>query len=288
MRQTDTPSHPWIRAVVRRLVTPDWLGTPLARLAGPAAYLTAQRQDVVEQRFKSRCARYFAAHRVMDGPFSGLRYPDDRSHGSALYPKLLGTYEAELHPVLRLFRERSYSDLVDIGFAEGYYLVGLALWFPAATPWGFDISPRAHQLCAGLAAANEIPAGRLRLAGEATDSTLAPALNGRSLVICDCEGCEAALFASGRLQRWERSDLLIECHDFIEPGITETLRDRLAASHEITLVKSAGLQSKLALLPASARARFNTGELSRLVDEGRPAAQTWIIAFARTPHPSVP
>jgi hypothetical protein len=50
--------------------------------------------------------------------------------GSALIPKLLGCYEAELHGVIACALNTTYDTIIDIGCAEGYYAVGLALHFP--------------------------------------------------------------------------------------------------------------------------------------------------------------
>ena len=281
MPHTDSSSHPPLRALARLVMAPDWLGAPLACLSGPNSYLAIQRQDIVERRFQARRVRYFAALTVQAGPFAGLRYHIDQSHGSALDPKLLGTYESELHPALDRFRTQTYDDLVDIGFAEGYYLVGLSQWFPRATAWGFDLSADAHRLCHGLAAINGIAPDRLHLAGEATEAALAPALARRALVVCDCEGCEGGLFAAGRIERWKRADLLIECHDFIEPGVTASIRERLAPTHDIELIGTLDNQLKVSQLPPSIDPGFSADERLRLVNEGRPTAQTWIVAVAR-------
>ncbi len=37
---------------------------------------------------------------VLHGPFVGMKYPGTEAAGSAFIPKLLGSYEKELHPLL--------------------------------------------------------------------------------------------------------------------------------------------------------------------------------------------
>ena len=64
---------------------------------------------------------------VSDGPFKGLKYPEYISCGSAIYSKLLGTYEAELHDFIYSILRQDLEILVDIGCAEGYYAVGFAI-----------------------------------------------------------------------------------------------------------------------------------------------------------------
>jgi hypothetical protein len=60
---------------------------------------------------------------VANGPFKGLRYPSVHTFGSALFPKLLGSYESELHPVLGGMMGNGYTTVVDIGCGEGYCAV---------------------------------------------------------------------------------------------------------------------------------------------------------------------
>src|SRR5690606_30246863 len=55
---------------------------------------------------------------VLGGPFAGMRYPEKRAIGSAIYPKLLGSYEMELHPLFDRLRNQEFGSVVDIGCAE--------------------------------------------------------------------------------------------------------------------------------------------------------------------------
>jgi hypothetical protein len=66
---------------------------------------------------------------VLHGPFAGLMYPRDLLLAQADAPiaKLLGTYEQELHPVFEEVIAKQPRTIIDIGAAEGYYAVGLAL-----------------------------------------------------------------------------------------------------------------------------------------------------------------
>jgi hypothetical protein len=271
-----------VRSLLHRLFALDWPGEWLAALSGPAGRFTVQRQAALQQRFERRRARFFADLTVRGGPFVGLRYPAATAYGSSLYPKLLGSYEAELHPAFARLRTRSYDDIVDIGFAEGYYLVGLAQRFPGARVWGYDPSPAAHRLCTDLAAANALEPACLRLQPAATPEALAPALTARALVICDCEGYEAELFASGHSDRWRRADLVIETHDFLVPGIAADLATRLAPTHAVEIAPADSTPAaRLTRAPAAARRCFSSAELVRLLDEGRPPNQVWLVATAR-------
>src|SRR5215208_3855790 len=67
--------------------------------------------------------------KVLSGIFAGMRYVRD-AVGGQLYPKLLGTYELELVPVIQALNRKRVARIVDVGAAEGYYAVGLALCNP--------------------------------------------------------------------------------------------------------------------------------------------------------------
>ena len=75
--------------------------------------------------------------KVRLGPFAGMRYVSN-SIGGAYLPKLLGIYERELTQVMEAACARQPRLIVDIGAAEGYYAVGLALRNPQATVIAFE------------------------------------------------------------------------------------------------------------------------------------------------------
>lgn len=62
---------------------------------------------------------------VMNGPFKGLNYDGIESFCSTINPKLFGTYEIELHNVIKQIIKKSYLRIIDIGSAEGYYAIGI-------------------------------------------------------------------------------------------------------------------------------------------------------------------
>lgn len=169
--------------------------------------------------------------RVLSGPFRGMDYGGGASEGSRS-ARLLGCYEASLIPVIEEIVARAYPLVIDIGAAEGYYAVGLALRMPQTRVLARDADARAQDLCKALAARNGV-AERVTVGGLFTHADFDLALTQPTLVLCDIEGAEAALLdpvaAPGLLQ----ADILVECHEGLVPGITRTLTDRFAASHQI-------------------------------------------------------
>jgi len=171
---------------------------------------------------------------VLSGPFEGMKYLSE-AVCSSLTPKLLGSYEAELHDALNEIIATDYDSVVDIGCAEGFYAVGLAMRLPNAKVYAFDIDAHARELCKTLAEQNGVSA-RVSVAGECDHKGLQVLTGSRVLVVCDCEGCELGLLDPELVPGLKESDLLVELHDMVDPSITPTLMSRFRPTHDITLI----------------------------------------------------
>ncbi len=196
-------------------------------------------------------------YRVMNGPFAGLNYTR-KAAGSALAPKLVGSYERELHPVWAQVLKNAYDLVVDIGCAEGYYAVGLAKHLPNQPQViAFDMDAEARLLCRELSIKNGV-SNRVEVLGECDVAALKSVIKGRALVICDCEGAEVELLNIEQIPALKQADIVVELHDFLRAGVTETLTQRFAATHEITLINSAqpdpSLYAELEILAPEQRA----------------------------------
>ena len=171
---------------------------------------------------------------VQNGPFKGLKYLPESSDGSLL-PKLLGTYEAALHPALASMLQRPYDNVINIGSAEGYYAVGLGRRLPGVRVIAFDINPRAREMCAKLADLNGVT-DQITILGECTPGALESVIGNRSLIVCDCEGYEAQLLDPDQVEGLDRCDLLVELHPLINASIPELFEARFGKSHRSVLV----------------------------------------------------
>lgn len=213
---------------------------------------------------------------VLGGPFAGMRYPGSRAVGSALTPKILGTYESELHACIEDACAKSYDRVVDVGCAEGYYAVGLARRLPSATVYAFDTDAEARELCRDMAQVNAV-AHRVVI-GAACDAPLLAELatQGPMLVISDCEGYEDELLSPKIVPALARHDLLVECHDFLRPGVTTALIIRFSATHHIQALTSTPDGERPIPPDAPALARFTPTERRRLLAEHRPGQMTWL------------
>lgn len=174
---------------------------------------------------------------VQNGPFAKMVYVPHASEGAYL-PRLLGSYEAELHGVLAEVFKTDYDVVIDIGCAEGYYAVGLAMRLPKARIYAFDTDPFARQLCEDMARANNVN-NRIFIGGDCDIDQLRELALGRALIICDCEGCELALLRPDLVSGLRDCDILVELHDFIDPSISRTIISRFTVTHDITLLRNA-------------------------------------------------
>jgi hypothetical protein len=190
-------------------------------------------------------------HRVRLGPFAGMRYID-RSIGSAYLPKLLGFYERELIPVIEEECTRRPEFIVDLGAAEGYYAVGLALRNPQARVVSFECVEAGRAALLKMARLNGV-ADRIDIRGCCEPSDLQALLNSRKdefprvpdllpfsdpnpFILCDVEGDERLLLDPSAVTSLQTARILVETHEFIHPGITDELRRRFAPTHRVELI----------------------------------------------------
>lgn len=186
-------------------------------------------------RIMRRPIRRATAGRVMAGPFAGLRYVEE-AVGASYLPKLLGTYEMELHEAIEAIVAAQPRRVVDVGAAEGYYAVGLAKRMPGTTVVSFEQNPTGRELHRRLVELNGV-AAQSDIRGECTPETLAQCLAEAEepvAIICDVEGYEGVLMDPEAIPALRRATILIELHDVFQPGLSELLRKRFEASHDIS------------------------------------------------------
>jgi hypothetical protein len=175
---------------------------------------------------------------VRAGPFAGLRYPEGViSHVTTAVPKLVGSYERELHEAVEHAIEADPSSVITAGSADGYYAVGLARRLPGATVHGFDVEPHWRRICAQVAEENGV---RERVVlGERLEGTAFGELPvDGALVVIDCDGCEEDLFSADPVARLAGATVLVETHDHLVPGVTERLLERFAATHSAEVIEA--------------------------------------------------
>jgi SAM-dependent methyltransferase len=176
--------------------------------------------------------------KVRGGPFAGMEFLPNISEGCWI-PKLLGCYEAELHPQWRRLRdERRYTTILDIGCAEGYYAVGLARMFPEAKIVARDTDERAKQLLAELAKRNNV-AERIEIGGAFAPADFQKYAGQPTLVVCDIEGAEKDLLDPRLAPALYDMDIVVEMHAGVDRAIPQLMQERFAATHEVSTIKEA-------------------------------------------------
>lgn len=248
-----------VRAPLRLLAAPHWhLAVSLVRLA--------------------------ARDRVVAGPFRGMRLVLSPLSSRHLLGYILGSQERELHEVIGRIIDRGYRRILNVGAADGYYAVGLALRLPKAQVEAFEMLPEFHALIRRSARQNGVES-RIALYGRCDAADLRQRLRQagtRPLVLMDIEGGEKALLDLEAVPELQGADILVETHDAFVPQVTETLIERFWQTHEVECYTA--LPRILADFPADflplLRRRFPRLVVD-LMDERRTGVQRWLFLAAK-------
>lgn len=171
---------------------------------------------------------------IWGGPFKGMEYVSQATEG-ALLPRLIGTYESELHPHLARLADEGLDCVIDVGCAEGYYAVGLARMMPSVTVHARDINEKALAACRELAGRNGV-ADRVITGGEFKPQDFEAFAGRRALVIVDAEGAEVDILQPELSPALAGMNLIVETHNIYRAQARQTLMARFAPTHDIELV----------------------------------------------------
>jgi trans-aconitate methyltransferase len=180
-------------------------------------------------------------------------------------PLFLGCYEHELHNDIEQVIASRPTRIVDVGCAEGYYAVGLAIRLPEATVHAFDISDAAQEICREAAQINGV-SERVRVAGLCTAADLERLSGPGSFFLLDCEGAELELLDLDLAPGLRDTEIIVELHDFVDASITPMILERFRTSHEIHLRTSTDRDPSL--VPALQGLSADLQQMA--VAEGRP------------------
>lgn len=211
---------------------------------------------------------------VQSGPFRGMRHIG-QSVLSATAPKLLGIYERELHGCLEEALTFPFQTVVDIGAAEGYYAVGLALRRHETRIIAFEVDQSARELLTRMVQLNGVE-GRVAIKELCTSRDLAATLktSGLTLVICDAEGGEALLLDPIRVPELEACYILVELHDYLVAGVSEEIRNRFTATHSIVHIRQEE-RDRSEFPYRTLYTKIIPSCLDLVVSEFRPAKMAW-------------
>ena len=142
----------------------------------------------------------------------------------------------------------------------------------------FDLNPNAQEVCTALAQKNLV-ADRVKVGALFKPENFANYANQKVLVLCDIEGAERELLNPEVAPALKGMDLIVESHECLISGITQTLIDRFKDTHQITLIQDNG-QRQLQDAPQWFN---NLAHLDQLLAtwEWRSGATPWLVMKAR-------
>ena len=177
---------------------------------------------------------------VLNGPFKGMKYPSIDITELTLAPKISGSYEGHLSPVINEMIGKPYDNIIDVGCAEGYYAVGFAKRIPQSTVHCYDVNESDLEFCKKMADLNGV--SNLTYNKFCSPETLINFNYGKhSLIFCDCEGYELELFTPKVVTALKNTDVLVELHDVINPIISETLLKRFSSTHDVRIINNSNV-----------------------------------------------
>jgi hypothetical protein len=210
---------------------------------------------------------------VLQGPMQGLEYVANASEG-CLAARLIGCYEQPLLPFVEEAINTDYINVVNIGCSDGYYAVGMARRMPKSKMWAYDINPAAQDACRELAQKNDV-SERIEIGALFGPEDFAQFADEKTLVMCDIEGAEQELLDPQLAPDLAGMDIIVESHECIIKGLTQTLIGRFSVTHKITLIQDKG-QRQFEVLPKDYE---NWANLDQLVAtwEWRSGPTPWMV-----------
>ena len=179
---------------------------------------------------------YVAEHgrAVSDGPFKGMVYPESTVAERNLINKFIGAYEKQLYPWLETAIAKKPKKIVNIGSADGYYSVGLAMRCPQATVYSFDTDRWARNATQALVDENGV--NNVEVLAYCDTKWLKSNISEDTLLLIDCEGAEMHLADASQIPSLLKADLVIELHEHVAPGVEEAIRSWYGSTHNISAV----------------------------------------------------
>jgi hypothetical protein len=173
---------------------------------------------------------------IVNGPFKGMKILPKGVWGDG-HPaaKLLGLYESELYPVVELAIENKPDLILNVGCAEGFYGLGLALRTGVPTllvdPWSTVLD-----IARENAKANNINNVLFSTDSSINNFQFYITNAKKPLLVIDCEGSELDILDLDAFPELSKTTILVETHDCVKPGIMQTLVDQFANTHSIDII----------------------------------------------------
>jgi len=260
----------YLKSTLRK-VLPERLFARILSIRSRNYQVTSLRRQGAHVLVRKLVDHYGTA--VLHGPFRGMVYPEASLLNRWSTPRLLGSYEQELH---HFFTDPdcAYEGFIDIGAAEGYYAVGMARKLDRVV--AYETDPREASLCRKMAELNGT-AKKIDFRSWCREQELVRlCANRRWLVLSDCEGYEFELFQDCAVNALLHCDVLIELHNRPNVDMLEVLWSRFASSHDLEVLRVEA--RSVADYP---EAMILKEDAQRALEDLRDSSQQWLCCRAR-------
>ncbi len=252
-------------------------------LLKPARFAQASRTKFERDRIRMAALQRICPDLVVrNGVFRGMKYPAAKSVGSVMFPKLLGCYERELDPTIEAICQTAYTEIFDVGCAEGYYAIGLAMRIPTATVYAYDTNSEAIDLCRDMARLNGVDDRVVTHSFCGPDTLTTLPVTKKGLIFCDCEGYEKQLFTKDNVSSLSQHDLVVEVHDGMDLSISSYLHDLFAETHCVQIIDAVSDTKRLREYTYEELEPFDLDTRLILIGEFRVISSGWLYMTAKS------
>lgn len=239
--------------------------------------LEVEDESDLKKKFIQKALKlHFPDQKVAHGPFMGMKYPQFEAVCSTIFPKLLGSYEKEIAPVIYECIREQPEAIIDVGCTEGYYAVGFALACPNSKVYAFDGEPQARKLCREMASVNQVE-NRVRIK-EACNSWRDMKVvkdDTKLLIICDIEGFEKKILTKDAFTHFSSAKFLIEVHDCFDIYISSYIMNACKDSHDVNVIRAISDLDKAIEYNYPELQGYDLVSKSVLLAENRPESMKW-------------
>lgn len=221
-------------------------------------------------------------YQVRNGLFQGLRYPELVSTCSSIWPKIIGSYEKELQSAIEDSMKNEYRYMFDVGCAEGYYAIGMALLYKK---WGknthiiaFDNDENAIRLCSEMRKINQVE-DCVEIKNWCSPDLLQNFDFGhKSLIFADCEGYERELFNKQNITNLLNVDLIVEIHDWnqFETPTLDYLIELFSDTHNVNIINGIDDYEKAYRYKFPETTEYDIATRFKIFAEGRRRCGIWL------------
>ena len=174
---------------------------------------------------------------ILDGFFKGMIFTWEKWDEDFTLPiaKFIGTYERELVPIFNKMVNQSFDTVVDIGAAEGYYAIGMALKSENSVIHAFESLENGRNMMKVLAEKNQV-IDRFNIYGTCHPSELEKLLdsNKKTFILMDIEGAEEELLQPEQMADLKKCTILYEAHECYNKGVGNRINEKFKRTHRIT------------------------------------------------------